>query len=209
MKILQTTLSILVIAFILFSARLLTDSLQTQTLSNQNATPDTKTASFSQPLDQALRRLTHKPFGLYVSPQNSPLKPERFTGYHTGVDFETFPGEQNKPIPVFAVCTGPLLQKSWVKGYGGVVVQACTLNNQPVTVVYGHLKLSSLAAQPDQRLGSGIKLAVLGTGFSTETDGERKHLHLGLHLGSTINLRGYVKTQAELNQWPNAAEYLE
>ncbi|MBI5465767.1 MAG: M23 family metallopeptidase [Candidatus Kerfeldbacteria bacterium] len=209
MKILRAALSILLVTLILFSARLLIDGAPTETITGQSTRSTVSPAEFSQPLGQALSRLTHKPFGLYVSPRRSPVNPERFTGYHTGVDFETWPDEQDKPVSVFAVCTGHLLQKSWVKGYGGVAVQACTLNGRPITVVYGHLKLSSLAVQSDQRLESGAKLAVLGTGFSTETDGERKHLHLGLHLGSTINLRGYVKTQAELKQWLNAAEYLE
>ncbi|NTU99252.1 hypothetical protein HGA64_04600 [Candidatus Falkowbacteria bacterium] len=44
---------------------------------------------FVPPISDALSRVTKKPFGIKVSPKNSSVSPERFTGYHTGVDFET------------------------------------------------------------------------------------------------------------------------
>jgi hypothetical protein len=52
-------------------------------------------------------------------------------------------------------------------------------------------------------------LAVLGTGFSTETDGERKHLHLGIHKGTAINILGYVQNSSELNNWVDITKYLK
>ncbi|MDD5290486.1 MAG: M23 family metallopeptidase, partial [Patescibacteria group bacterium] len=134
--------------------------------------------------------------------------PEKFSGYHTGVDLETTPAEQNIDVPIFAVCSGQLLLKEWASGYGGVAVQKCEINNQTVTVIYGHLKLASIQTKINQELAAGEQIGVLGQGYSTETDGERKHLHLGIHLGATINILGYVQKESELSQWLDPAKYL-
>lgn len=170
--------------------------------------PSEHSSILAQPIASALTRITKKPFGLKVSPQDSPVSPEKFAGYHTGVDFETLTSEQDAEIPVYAACSGPLLLKKWATGYGGVVVQKCQLADQDVTIVYGHLKLASITAKVNQALTAGEQLGILGKGYSVETDGERKHLHLSIHLGTTINLRGYVQTQAELAGWLDAAKYL-
>ncbi len=175
---------------------------------SQASTPQTK-PELTAPFERALERVSLKPFGLYVSPTHSPVSPERFQGYHTGVDFETFPGEQDSAIQVRAICSGKLLLKKWASGYGGVAVQACTLQGQPITVVYGHLKLTSITALVGTELKAGASLGVLGRGYSTETDGERKHLHLGLHRGVNLNLRGYVQKPADLAQWINVLPYLK
>ncbi len=162
----------------------------------------------SPPLPDALSRVTKKTFGLYVSPGNSPVSPEKFQGYHTGVDFETFPDEQEVDVPVSAVCSGPLVMKKVATGYGGVAVQQCTLDGQDVTIVYGHLRFTSIKPAVHDQLQAGQTFAVLGTGYSSETDGERKHLHLGIHKGTTINILGYVQTKAALSQWLDATKYL-
>ena len=174
-----------------------------------STTPPAVTPELSAPLSRALERVTKKPFGLKVSPQDSPVSPERFSGYHTGVDFETFPEEQQADVSVFAVCTGPLLQKRFASGYGGVAVQACKLQDQDVTVIYGHLRLASITLLPGQLLQAGEALGLLGKGFSPETDGERKHLHLGIHVGKAVNIAGYVKTPAELDSWLDAQNFLK
>jgi murein DD-endopeptidase MepM/ murein hydrolase activator NlpD len=157
--------------------------------------------SLAEPIANALARVTKKPFGIKVSPQNSPVQPERFSGYHTGVDFETTAEEQTIDVPIYAICDGKLILKKTVSGYGGVAVQACKINKQDITVIYGHLRLSSITPKINQTLKAGQQIAVLGTGYSKETDGERKHLHLGIHLGKTVNLLGYVQNQKDLNQW--------
>ncbi len=36
-----------------------------------------------------------------------------------------------------------------------------------------------------------------------ETDGERKHLHLGIHKGTVVDLRGYVDSELDLKNWIN------
>src|SRR3989344_4019456 len=89
------------------------------------------------PLNNVLGRVTKKPFGIYITPKNSPVSPEKFTGWHTGADFEIFPGEENKNISVFAICSGKLLVKEFGRGYGGMAVESCGINNQSAMVVYG------------------------------------------------------------------------
>lgn len=157
--------------------------------------------SLRLPLANALSRVIKKPFGIYITPKNSPVAPEKFTGWHTGADFEIFPGEENADVPVFAICDGKLLLKEFGRGYGGMLVQACNINNQPVTVVYGHLKLSSVTSKVGDNITSGTIIGVLGRGYTSETDYERKHLHLGIHRGSEINTHGYVATESELSDW--------
>jgi len=154
-------------------------------------------------------RITKKPFGIYITPQNSSVQPEKFTGYHTGVDFETTPAEANIDMAVPAFCDGKLLEKKYATGYGGVAVQSCALGGQTVTVIYGHLKLASVIPIVGQTLKRGDLLGILGKGYSTETDGERKHLHLGIHIGSTINILGYVQKQPDLSGWLDPAQFLK
>ena len=160
------------------------------------------------PLSNALSRVTKKTFGLYVDPKHSPVSPERFTGFHTGVDFETFADEQRIDVSVSAICPGPLVVKEYAKGYGGVAVQRCQIKQQDVTIIYGHLRLASISKKVGDQLLAGQPFAVLGTAYSQETDGERKHLHLGIHLGVGVDIRGYVQNQAALADWLDVRQYL-
>lgn len=161
---------------------------------------------FTLPLSDASNRVTKKPFGIYVAPGNSPVSPEKFRGFHTGTDFETFPEEANSPVEVQAVCSGKVLTKEYANGYGGVMVESCQLDNQPITVVYGHLKLASITSNKELQAGDSIGL--LGNGYSAETSGERKHLHLGFHKGTAINIRGYVSSRKELSNWIDPCLYV-
>lgn len=165
-------------------------------------------SGFVAPLDRAAERVTKKFFGLKVSPTDSPVSPERFTGFHTGVDFEIFDEELNTPVSVQASCGGTLKLKRQATGYGGVVVQECLLGDQPVTVVYGHLKLSSVTATVGEYVVAGTRLGLLGAGGSPETDGERKHLHLGIHKGTAVDLKGYVGSVEDLANWLDPMQYL-
>ncbi len=155
------------------------------------------------PIADAFSRVTKKTFGTYVTPQNSPVSPEKFTGYHTGVDFETFANEKDATVNIYAVCAGKAVVAGYVGGYGGVVIQRCTLNGQPVTVLYGHLNLTSIKNNLGKQFLQGDKIGILGAGYSYDTAGERKHLHLGVHKGSGIEYRGYVQNKAELSSWLN------
>ncbi len=168
---------------------------------SNNPTDNAPIESFHPPLTLVKERITKKPFGLKVSPQNSPVKPEIFSGYHTGTDFEIFPEEADLATPVSAICDGKIISARNASGYGGVVIQSCEYNNEPITVVYGHLSLSSLLKEAGEDIKAGEYLANLGDGYSLETDNERKHLHLGIHLGTEINIKGYVQNESELSQW--------
>ncbi|MBI2552772.1 M23 family metallopeptidase [Candidatus Uhrbacteria bacterium] len=186
--------------------------------------------SFSAPIDRAAARVTKKPFGLKVAPENSPVQPERFSGYHTAVDFEVSDEEKDRDVEVRAFCGGTIREKRTADGYGGVVVQECVLGDQAVTVVYGHLKIDP-SPPPSPTRGEGEKkgespfqegekegvgeyvapgdiIGVLGAGGTSETDGERKHLHFGIHKGTRLDLRGYVKSKTELDQWLNPWQYI-
>lgn len=169
--------------------------------------PKSKPA-FVMPLDRALLRVTKKPLGIRVDPTHSPVSPEKFRGIHTGVDFEAFAEEADAPVAVYAICEGKLLRKQQARGYGGMLVQSCTLNKQPITVVYGHVSLASVTAKVGGTVSQGEQLAVLGRGYSSETDGERKHLHLGIHKGAAVDTRGYVATEGELKKWVDVMEFL-
>jgi len=171
--------------------------------------PPTATAIIAEPLSDALARITKKPFGIYVTPKSSPVSPEKFTGYHTGVDFETTPAEQNIDVAVKAVCGGKILLAKWATGYGGVVVQSCTLNGRAVTVIYGHLYINSVIPKVGDSVTAGEQIAILGQDYSQQTDGERKHLHLGIHIGTTVNILGYVQNKADLANWLDPAKIME
>jgi hypothetical protein len=170
--------------------------------------PAQKTLEFKPPLDRAKERVTKKYFGLFVAPQNSPVQPEKFRGYHTGTDFEIFPEEADAIVSVHAICSGKLLVKKYATGYGGAAVQACVLDNQPVTVIYGHLKLASITNNVGDELKTGEAIGPLGATYSQETSGERKHLHLGIHKGSGVNILGYVQSKNELSGWIDPCLYI-
>ncbi|MSR86701.1 M23 family metallopeptidase [Candidatus Peribacteria bacterium] len=160
-------------------------------------------ADVVSPISNAETRVTKKPFRISISPTTSPVQPERFSGYHTGTDFETFLNEQDTDVEIFSICSGKVRFTGWVKGYGGVLIQDCTYENEPVTVLYGHLSIDSVSLRSGVDLSTGGRIGNLGKGFSTETDGERKHLHLSIHRGMTIEYRGYVQTEEELSDWTN------
>jgi len=183
---------------------------QSQATNQQGQIPSSQAVQTQtiDPLPNALSRITKKPFGIYITPATSPVQPERFQGYHTGVDLETTPAEQNVDVPVVALCNGKLLMARYASGYGGVAVESCTLDGQAVTIIYGHLRLSSVKPKVGDQLSAGDFLANLGTGYSSETDGERKHLHLGIHIGTGINILGYVQSKAALSGWLDGSKYL-
>ncbi|PLX20847.1 hypothetical protein C0584_03620 [Candidatus Parcubacteria bacterium] len=158
-------------------------------------------------LDYSIKRITKKEFGTYVDENNSPVQNERFQGYHTGVDFEVYPGEKNIEVQVESVCDGPLVYKDYVSGYGGVVIQECTIDNEKTTVLYGHLALESILKSQGDNLVKGTYLGNLGEDKSVETDGERRHLHLSVHKGEEIELAGYTSSLSSLSEWRDPCDY--
>ena len=176
---------------------------KTKALFDEHLTDDVPmppTSNVSLPLYDE-RRVTKKPFGIFVTPEDSTVSPERFRGYHTGTDFEAFPGEDPHDLFVTALCDGDVLMRGDVNGYGGVLIQSCILDGQNVTVLYGHLSLDSIAVQKGDVLTKGYTIGTLGKGYSEETDGERPHLHLSIHKGTGVEYRGYVNSEAELKEW--------
>jgi murein DD-endopeptidase MepM/ murein hydrolase activator NlpD len=200
---------ILIAGVFLFRQKNNSNLVNDQTISPVQSSSTASSAVFALPISAATSRITKKPFGIYVTPQNSPVSPERFTGYHTGVDFETTPAEANIDVPIFAICDGKLSLKESASGYGGVAVESCMLDGSPITVIYGHIKITSVTASVGDDLRKGEQIAVLGKGYSSETDGERKHLHLGIHKGTGVNILGYVQNKSQLANWLNFADYLK
>jgi len=165
---------------------------------------DNDRASLHMPIEDqaavsAASRITKKPFGIFIESATSPVQPERFRGFHTGIDFETLPGETQ--VPFFAYCGGPLKIKQTATGYGGVIVQECNIEEEVFTALYGHVDLTSIDHTIGDYIASGTKLGVLGDGFTDEAGGERQHLHFALHRGSQVELRGYVDSEKELGRW--------
>lgn len=160
------------------------------------------------PLSRAVERVTQKAFGVYISPHNSPIQPEKFTGYHTASDFEILTGEEDVDVAVYAICDAELKYLGVVKGYGGVIILACSLNEESITVIYGHIDITKVDFKIGDMVSRGKKLSVLAPGYSIMSDGERKHLHLGIHRGQEIELRGYTTNIEELADWYDPMEIL-
>lgn len=208
MKYIYVLLFLIIIAVVIFF--LLKNSLPKGNSAVPGINPPevTNTNDFQPPLNRAGERITKKEFGIFITPQNSPIQPERFQGYHTGVDFEIFLEELDKEVSVRAVCSGELKLKKYVNGYGGVAIQECELNKELITVIYGHLKLSSITVSTGKNISTGDIIGILGANQSSETDSERKHLHLGFHKGTTITILGYVNSQTELLNWIDPCLYI-
>lgn len=165
-------------------------------LNNLNLTNNT--TKLTEPVTGFKSRITKKPFGTYITPKNSPVQPEQFTGYHTGVDIEY--EDINEDVPIYAITNGTVVSSGFVNGYGGVISIKHQINGQTYIAVYGHLDPESLISN-NSPVTAGQKIGILGDGYTSETDGERKHLHFSLRLGNNINLAGYVKSSSELNNW--------
>ncbi|EKE27834.1 MAG: hypothetical protein ACD_3C00144G0003 [uncultured bacterium (gcode 4)] len=163
----------------------------------------------SEPITNALSRLTKKHFWINVSPWDSPINPEKFSWYHTWADFEITSREANAEVSVYAICSWPLLLKKTAIWYWGIAVQKCKINNSEVSVIYWHLKFSSITWRPKQDIDSGQKLWILGKWNSDETWWERKHLHLSIYKWVGIDTRGYVNSKNSLKDWVDVGALLE
>ena len=60
---------------------------------------------------------------------------------------------------------------------------------------------------PGATVKLGQQIALLGDGYSDETDGERKHLHFAIIPGESSNLKGYVQNESELSGWIDPLEF--
>lgn len=155
------------------------------------------------PLDDAVNRPTPLNFGLYVTPdpsQNPISPPERFEGYHAAVDYEVSDEELEQDVPVYAICRGRVLYSGFAEGYGGLLVHRCRIDGQDVTVLYGHLALEGLPPE-GTTVTQGQHIGMLAPAKSYESGNTRKHLHLGIHKGRDLDVRGYVQTKEELGEF--------
>ncbi|MEX2055121.1 MAG: M23 family metallopeptidase, partial [Candidatus Andersenbacteria bacterium] len=138
-------------------------------------TPDTfasatPTDNLVEPIAEFKERVTKKSFGTYVTPQDSPVQPEKFTGYHTGVDVEY--DDVLDDVPVRAIADGEVVVARVAQGYGGVMLIKHTIAGEERLVVYGHLKPDNLR-RVRSTVKAGEEIGVLGAGGTAETDGER------------------------------------
>lgn len=157
--------------------------------------------NFIAPIDRAGERVTKKPFGIFISPETSPVQPERFSGYHTGTDFEVFADEVGGEVAVFSICDGKIADKRTVGGYGGFIILECEYKGEPISVIYGHVSLESIVKDIGDTTEKGEVLGVLGEPSRGETDGERKHLHMSILKGDETDIRGYVAREVDLDMW--------
>lgn len=167
-------------------------------------------SSYAAPLPNALSRETPLHFGLHVTPDpaTNPIDPpERFEGYHAATDFEIRKNEANKEIPVYAVCGGTIHYSGFAEGYGGLVTEYCNMGGQDVTVIYGHLAVDSLV-EAGITVETGAMLGILGAARSSDTDGNRKHLHLGIVKEHSSEIRGYVQSESELDLFLDPLELI-
>lgn len=161
-------------------------------------------AGLVEPVEEFRERITLKRFGTYITPETSPVQPERFTGYHTGVDVEF--ADVDTEIQVRAIAEGEVIEAQTVSGYGGVVVIRHTINDGPLLALYGHLDAQTIPAK-GSAVSAGEAIGVLGEGETLETDFERKHLHFAMLKGSSVNFRGYVLSENELGGWHDPLEF--
>ena len=194
------------------NVNLLTNALVNTPATNSGAVPvvatNTTTTHVVLPIAGFFDRVTKKHFGQYITPKTSPVQPERFTGYHAGADAETTPAEQSVDVPVYSIADGTVTYVNYVSGYGGVVMIQYEINSDTVTALYGHVRLSSVTVKKGNSVTTGQQIAVLGTGYSTESDGERKHLHFSLLKGASTNVKGYASQQSELAAWYDPEQWL-
>lgn len=164
------------------------------------------------PLAGYSQRQSYKGFGQLMTSEfyvgKEKLFPTKYLGYHAAKDLEIMPGEENKPVEIYAIGDGKILFLGSVSGYGGVILESLDKTNN--TALYGHLKLSQAEVKTGQQVSAGQKLTILSDGFSRETGGERKHLHFGIYNGLDKYFHGYEINFTTLNnKWVDPDKYLQ
>lgn len=175
-------------------------------ISEKPVTPFVKTESqFVLPVKNFREGITKKPFGIFITPQSSPVSPERFRGYHTGVDVEQ-DQSNDVTIPIYAITDGKIIYSGWVAGYGGVAGIVFSRDGKNYFAIYGHLNVDTIL-KSGAKVAKGEIIGYLGKGYSRETDFERRHLHFGIIAGEKFDLRGYVKNKEELTGWVDPVKF--
>jgi len=164
------------------------------TINSPTPTPTQPSNKIVEPVAEFKTRITKKFYGTYITPQNSPIKPEKFTGFHTAVDveYEDIKGD----VPVYSIDDGQVIYSGQVNGYGGFIA----IQYPQYIGIYGHLQPKSLLPNKSV-IKKGNVIGILGQAYSAETDGERKHLHFAILKSVKLDFRGYVQTESELSLW--------
>jgi len=197
------TIAVIVIAIVLIITKIDKDrtSQSPTTTSTISATTEATTQpvnALAEPVTDFKKRVTKKPFGIYITPETSPVQPERFSGYHTGADAEY--EDVTSDVPVFAIADGKVVLSKTASGYGGVFMISFNLDGTAHTALYGHIRPSSLP-EVGKEFKKGDGLGLLGTGYSSETDGERRHLHFAVLSDDRLDIKGYVQNESQLSGW--------
>jgi murein DD-endopeptidase MepM/ murein hydrolase activator NlpD len=156
-----------------------------------------------EPVDEFHERILLRPFGLFTTPETSPIPNDRFTGWHTAADVEFT--DVVDEVPVYAIANGVVIVSRRASGYGGVTVVRHETAQGPLLTLYGHLDPASMHAE-GTAVTQGQTLGQLGD--TPEENGfTRKHLHFGIIRGETVDLLGYVQHQGDLARWYNPIEF--
>ena len=132
-----------------------------------------------------------------------------FNGFHTGADVEVDVENLDKDVAVYAIYGGVVEEVEFASGYGGLVTVKHKIGSKTFLGIYGHLRLRDVKVKPGQSVVGGSLIGYLGAGYSSETDGQKKHLHFGLRQDASRDIRGYVDTNAELTAgWLNPTTFL-
>jgi murein DD-endopeptidase MepM/ murein hydrolase activator NlpD len=154
------------------------------------------------PVKNFYKNQSVNPFGVYRN--------GRFVGYHSGVDIEVDDEDLNKDVPVYAIYDGEVVRVGEAGGYGGVVaIKHNFEGNKDLTSVYGHIRLRDVKASEGQKITGGSLIGYLGAAYSSETAGDRKHLHFGLNKSSNLDIKGYADTLEELSNWISPRVFME
>jgi murein DD-endopeptidase MepM/ murein hydrolase activator NlpD len=164
-------------------------------------------AAIFYPIKNFPEGITKKPFGIFITPKNSPIQPERFSGFHTGVDVEIEPFDLSQGIPIYSIAAGRVLKSTRAAGYGGVLAIEHRVAGERVVGIYGHLDPASLVPL-NHRVQDGERIGILGEANTSKTDFNRKHLHFGLYKGKGVALLGYVDDKDKLKQWIDPVDFL-
>lgn len=156
--------------------------------------------TFYYPMANYTDRLTFKKFGQAVN--------DRFCCYHVGDDLEVTEEERSKELPVYAMTDGKVVYRQRVDGYGGLLILQHEIDGRSIQSLYGHVDLSQTRAQLGDHIRAGTLISYLGDHESTQTDGERKHLHFSIYEGTKVKIPGYVQTPDKTTDWINPSDFL-
>jgi len=182
-----------------------------QAKTDENPAPPKPVPTIYYPLTNYQSRITNRGHGKSTTLADSEgfACGGQFEGIHVGDDLEITAAELKQEIPIYAISNGTVRQASVVGGYGGLLITQNKVDGEIVTAYYGHIDLKSIKYSAGQSFKAGNLLGYLGDNCTTETSNERKHLHFAIRKGTSIDVRGYLSNNSELNEWHDPAVLLK